>query len=160
MICKILIRPPVWLVFYRPECKFGLNDVMADFGLVIWLKFLPKGWFVEQNWLVVKKFGYMGLWYFAYRYVKYTLTPTELEIYYTKVLPSDRYWPYEIVCRISVRPCSWFIFYRSVSTPQKYMSSGIASRNLSKKVMPKFLPKMLIHISFWYTLEKLPKMYL
>ena len=75
MIYKILGRPPVWLVFYRPECQIGWNHELDDWlGNFCWnLPLRAKLSNKSNKWR--KKVGPIGIWYFTDRSVKYTLTP-------------------------------------------------------------------------------------
>ena len=75
MICKISGRPPVWCVFYRPECDICQNQILGDWLEISWWNSLQMLDFGDKTDWYPKKVGHVTFWYLTDRSVKYTPAP-------------------------------------------------------------------------------------
>ena len=53
--------------------------------------------------------------------------------YWLEIFTSDRYWPYETICKISSQSVTWFAFYRPVSILPKMLIFCITTCPISLK---------------------------
>ena len=133
MICKISSQPPVWLIFYRPECHVDWKRDLVDWLEIFcwnWVYLSNKSDKCRKDWFPV------GIWYFTDRSVKYTPSFPELRNYWSfwlEIFTSDSSWPSKTMCKISSQSVTWFLFYRPVSILPKMLTFWTTTCPISLK---------------------------